>query len=171
MSDCPDYTHAVVLTSASNPIVDCPDWQEQVVAPGGGAVIAGPGYYFGGIAASTYLTTAGVTLLTTDSLALGTYLFVLSIFLDYSATDTVNVTVIHGTGGFAAGAEPGLVCNPGAGFVGSLTVCSALVATVSTAGTFVVKGHTASGSTNVFTGGFTATSNNLTVIGPLGVSI
>ena len=82
MSDCPDYTHAVVLTSASNPIVDCPDWQEQVVAPGGGAVIAGPGHHFGGIAASTYLTTAGVTLLTTDSLALGTYLFVLSIFLE-----------------------------------------------------------------------------------------
>lgn len=32
-SDWPDYTHGVVLTDGT--VTDCPDWQEQVVGPGG----------------------------------------------------------------------------------------------------------------------------------------
>lgn len=32
-SDWPDYTHGVVLTDGT--VTDCPDWQQQVVGPGG----------------------------------------------------------------------------------------------------------------------------------------
>ena len=38
-SDWPDYTHGVVLSSGA--VTDCPDWQEQVVAPGGGPIGGG----------------------------------------------------------------------------------------------------------------------------------
>ena len=87
MSDCPDYTHAVVLTSASNPIVDCPDWQEQVVAPGGGPVGSGALSY-----AYTFSTTYdsplpgnGTPYLFVGGLAAGNYGFWCSVMLEVSS--------------------------------------------------------------------------------------
>lgn len=38
-SDWPDYTHGVVLSDGS--VTDCPDWQEQVVGPGGVPISGG----------------------------------------------------------------------------------------------------------------------------------
>lgn len=35
--DCPDYEHIVTIVTGSG-VTDCPDWQEQVVGPGGGTI-------------------------------------------------------------------------------------------------------------------------------------
>lgn len=67
-SDWPDYTHGVVLSTGGS-VTDCPDWQEQVVAPGGGAIGGGVANYVdyvGGLAMA--YTTVGATLLSGSGL-------------------------------------------------------------------------------------------------------
>lgn len=100
-SDWPDYTHAVVLTSAGNPVTDCPDWQEQVVAPGGDAIATGS---ILGVATLNAITpiagsgTSNVVALTCTNTAPGWANLAFALDLHYSTSGPSGGVLLYVTG-------------------------------------------------------------------------
>ena len=122
-SDWPDYTHGVVLSDGS--VTDCPDWQEQVVGPGGTPISGGGGLTLLGaisIASSTSFAYSGelilgsVTLVNTAGQVVLMFLVVEVDWADSyygtgdGVTASLQITTGRGAGGMFCAAQdvPGL---------------------------------------------------------------
>jgi hypothetical protein len=163
--DWPDYTHGVVLTDGS--VTDCPDWQEQVVGPGGVPVGGGGATYLQyTLATATLLPKSpSLVLLTTASLAIGAYLFigVMGVSLNASA-DTATLAIVPTT---LPAADPKEIqnsayCDPNV----ALSVSGVLVLTTAT--TVTLRANSVTAANNLVAAGSAGIIvTSLTVIGPL----
>ena len=167
--DWPDYTHGVVLSDGS--VTDCPDWQEQVVGPGGVPVGGGGATYLQYTLASTTVlavSPTNTTLLTSASLATGAY-FCIG-FMDCftsTAADTAHLAI------FATQTQTGnnnviqaSASLPASGTYVAITVCGVLVLNVAT--TLTLQAGAATHANNVSAEGSSSLiATGLTIIGPL----
>lgn len=121
-SDWPDYTHGVVLSDGS--VTDCPDWQEQVVGPGGVPISGGGGLSvigqasYGQSSAISGNGSATVVAMTCTNAAAGYALLSVGLFFVYTGTLNGNGVAALLSGDFATtgsniGFGPDLDDTPG----------------------------------------------------------
>ena len=141
-------------------MTDVPDWQEAVVGAGG-VPVGGLGYFFKVNGTAQTITPSGVVLITTDSLAIGTYLFAADITMTFGTGifDSWSIVVNPGTATLSVNDFPGISGT----YSGLNTFTNTLVGPVkiTAAGTVVIEGFVGSHTTGITASGY------LTVLGPI----